>query len=259
MKNLILLLLIVLVLNLFSQTHIRTDSKVEEIVDILNPKDFYTDFHTDIYLKRKWTNENKEKLSYSVFGMFKRDSTMGFKIGYDFDLMSEHFEKQKSNTFRHWNRFRARIDLILNDNTNHFHFEEDILYLFDTELSLYYLHIPQTLRGDQTLARRGGYVELKFAFRAASFDNYGHIRFKPWGNTWIKGFYDSRQQGKIVLRRFVGLDCEIQANSKGYRKGKTTLSKDIYKGFSFVFGGKFDLIKKNPYAYIGICLGLRNH
>ncbi len=259
MKKLILLLLIVSNLSLFAQTHIRVDSRVEEIVNISNPEEFYTDFHADIFLKRKWTNENKEKLSYSVFGIFKRDSTMGFKIGYDFDLMSEHFEKSKGNTFRHWNRFRARIDLVLNDNPNHFHFEEDILYLFDTELSLYYLHIPNTLRGDQTLSHRRGYLEMRAYFRAASFDNYLQVRFKPFGNTWIKAFYDSRQAGKIVLRRYLGLDFEIQTNPKGYKRGTTTLSKDIYKGFSFVFGAKFDLIQKNPYAYIGICLGLRNH
>lgn len=259
MRNLLLLILILSTFLLQSQIHIKTDSKVEGNINILNTQDFYTNFHNDIYLKSKLNGDRREKVSYYVLGIFKRDTSMGCNIGYDFDLMPEYFEKSGGNTFRHWNRIRARIDVILNDKTGHFQFEEYIIDLFDAQVSLSYLNIPQTLRGDQKLTHRKGYFEFLFSMRAMTFDTYAHLRFKPWGNTWIKMFHDSRHNMKDLMRRFIGLDFELETNPKGYQKGTTKLTKDIYKGFSFIFGGKFDLVQMNPYAYIGIHLGLRNH
>jgi len=259
MKYLILILSILLFgSTLFSQ-HIRTDTKIDGVFDISN-KDIHSEFYNDFFLKRRLTKDQREKLSYNTFGVFKRDSTIGFKIGYDFDLISENFEKSRGNSFRYWNHLRARFDFIINDKVDHFQFEEYILDLFDAEMSLSYLHIPRNLRGDQKLIHRRGYFEFKVSMKGISFDTYSHVRFKPHGNIWIRIFHDSRHYARPVVHRFIGLDCELEFNEKGYRQStKSSITKDVYKGFSFVIGGKFDLVTMSPYAHFGIRLQMRNH
>lgn len=260
MKHLILLIIVVLFsISAWSQRHVRTDSRVDWDINVLDKNILYPDAYFDLYMKRARVKDNTgTKKSYWKSGIFKRDSLIGIKAGYDFDLMSEYFEKSKGNTFRHWNRFRMGFYLIVNNSMSSPFVVEDPLLLVDAELTLSYLHIPQKLRGDQTLSKRKGYVEIFFSIRS-SFDKYAYIGVKPWGRIWLKAVYKENRYARTITNRMLGLDIEILTNSNGYKNGTTRLTKDYYKGISFIVGSKFDLVTNAPYINLGIRLQTRNH
>ena len=260
MKHLILLIIVLLsAVTAWSQRHIRTDSKLDWDMNVFDPNISYPDASFDLYMKRAELKDNTgPKLSYWRTGVFERDSLAGIITGYDFDLMAEHFEKSKGNTFRHWNRFRMGIYFIINNYTDNLFYTDDPLSLFDAELTVNYLYIPQKMRGDQTLKRRKGYVEVFFSMRS-TFDRKAYFAVKPWGAIWLKATYNDQYYGRSLSPRFFGLAVEVLTNSHGYNNGLTKLTKDYYKGFSFIVGTKYDLITASPYINLGIRLQTRNH
>ena len=135
---------------------------------------------------------------------------------------------------------------------------DDVFGLIDAELTITYLHIPQKLRGDQTLKKRRGYVEMFFSVRA-TFDRKAYFAVKPWGNIWLRATYNDKYYGRSLSNRFFGLDVEVLVNQNGYNQGTTKLTKDNYKGFSFIVGGKYDLITGGPYINLGVRFQTRNH
>ena len=262
MKKLIILISIIILstLNIFAQRHIRTNSQIDWSRSVIDGSgSVYPDIQFDIYMKRALQKDySGPKLAYWRSGIFKTDSIVGIRFGYDFDLMAEMFEKSNGNTFRHWNRFRMGFHFILKNNVYHPLIINDAFDIIDAELTVSYLHIPSHMRGDQTLSRRRGYIEMFFSLRS-SFDKNAYIGVKPFGAMWLRATYQDVHYLRVANHRFVGLDIEILTNKNGYKNGMTKLTKDYYKGFSFVVGGKYDMITKSPYINLGIRVYTRNH
>lgn len=240
--------------------HIITNSQIDWSKSVINKEGCkYPNAEFDLYMKRAKQKDNSgPKLSYWRTGIFKLDSLSGLKTGYDFDLMAEHFDKSKGNTFRHWNRFRMGMYAIAESNTYHPTKIENVFDLIDGELTIKYLHIPQKLRGDQTLSKRKGYVEASFGIRT-NFDKNINVGIKPFGATWMRATYEDKHYNRSTIHKSAGVDVEILTNKNGYKKGLTKYTKDYYKGISFMVGAKYDFVTKSPYLNVGVRLVTRNH
>ena len=242
------------------QRHTITTSQIDWSRSVINGAGCkYPNAEFDLYMKRARQKDNTgPKLSYWRTGLFKLDSLEGLKTGYEFDLMAEMFEKSKGNTFRHWNRFRMGIYAIAQTNAYKPTEIENVLDVIDAEITLRYLHIPRKLRGDQTLSKRKGYVDLSFGIRT-NFDKTITAGIKPFGATWIRATYQDKHYNRSTINKFIGLDVEILTNKNGYQRSLTKFTKDYYKGISFIIGGKYDFVSKSPYLNVGVRFVTRNH
>lgn len=242
------------------QIPIITNSQINWNINVINGTGYNNlNAKFDLYIKKSPKKNNlTRKLSYWEAGLFKEDSLSDLKTGYEFDLMPEGFSDPKKNTFRYWNKLRLGGHLIYETNTNKPIKIKKTLDFIDAEITFKYLHVPQKLRGDQTLLKRKGYLSTFLGIRT-NHDKHISIGVKPSGKTWIRATYQDKHYMGSTIKKAIGLDVEILTNENGYRKSFTNLTKDYYKGFSFIIGGKYDFISKSPYLNIGVKLVTRNH
>ena len=261
MKIFILILLFVSSVSiLYGQDHLRTDSKIEKDFNFMdnNGMSLYPNGYISIFMKKARTQDHTEKLSYWRTNVFKNDSILGLNFGYDFDLMSEYFEHSKGNTFRYWNRFRMGIFFGVTNSAKYPLRIVHIWDILDGEITMNYLHIPHKLRGDQTLLKRRGYFEVQFSIRS-NFDINSHIAYKPFGYLWLKLTYNNHYYVNSLVNNAIGLEAEVLINKRGYRDCTTSLTKDYYKGMSFIVGTSYDFATKSQYINVGVRLQTRNH
>lgn len=242
------------------QTHVITTSEIDwNRVLGGRARGEYLNVKFDLYMKRSKKKHNLGgKLSYWRTGLFKLDSLSGFETGYEFDLIPEGSEEAKQNTFRYWNRLRMGTYIIAQTNISNSKKTEDVLDMVDAEMTIWYLHIPQKLRGDQTLSKRRGYVSAFLGIKT-NHDKVISLGIKPSGRAWIRAKYQDKHYNNSTIYKSIGLDVEILTNKNGYKQSLTNLTKDYYKGFSFIIGGRYNFVNNNPYINLGLRFATRNH
>ena len=166
-----------------------------------------TNLEESLYYRRRYNGQGKEKTDYNIFTVYKRDDIIGFcPFGIDVDIMGEHFEKSKGNTFRYWNKIRMGLKFSLEKN---FTDSEDLLINYlSPEVYFSYLHLPFCARGDLTTkARKGSFM---FFILASPLKKYlAYIKFNV-GSTWIKPYF---KQEDITFKKMVS-DALILLNPK---------------------------------------------
>lgn len=213
-------------------------------------------FEESFYYRNRYNKESKERTVYSIFSIYKKNSSVGIcPYGIDFDLMSEHFQKKKANTFRYWNKIRMEFKFLIEKNLNDPD-ELPIDYIIP-ELSFSYLHLPQSARGDLTTkARKGSFmfsISVTPLKRSLTF-----IKFNV-GSIWIKPYF---KQESIVFNQMEnssGVSVEIEINKNGYNLSKVESSRDIYRGITLFGGPEYNFSQSRIFLNFGVSVTTENH
>ena len=245
---------------LYGQANLRTDTKIEKNFNLIcsNKFESYPNGYVNIFMKKSIASKYRERLSYWRTNIFKTDSLVGINFGYYFDLMPDPFKRSKYNTFRYWNRLRMGFFFGLTNNANGPFNSINIWNLLDGEITIDYLHIHHFLRGDQSLSKRRGYIKVHFSIKS-SFDIDSYIAYKPIGYLWVKALYSNHYYGNTMVNSAIGIELEVLINPRGYKDCHTSLTKDYYKGVSFIVSSSYDLISNYQLINFGIRLQTRNH
>ncbi len=272
MKKLVCLLVMLSCALLGNAQHLRSSTLFESSAfattasfDSPNYLD-HTNIDQTIYWRRKYNGDSQEKTVYNLHSIFKRDSIIGMRVyGIDIDMMTDVFEKKGANMFRYWNKLRLGFTLILQKNPKLPDYPSDQFYNYlNGEIYLSYLHLPRIARGDRmTKSRRGSF--MLFFLLTPTFRMDAHMKVN-FGGVWMKGYY-YQEYGNIFATRYwesinrprIGLCAEWETNKRGYDKTKVHSSKDIYRGFTLVFGPEYNLHSSEISLRLGMKWDLRNH
>ena len=272
MKKLVLLFVVLLCALQGNAQLLRSSTLIETSVfavtpDFVNPNYLdHTNIDQTIYWRRRYNGDSQEKTVYNFHSIFKRDSIIGVRVyGIDVDMMTDVFEKQGANSFRYWNKLRMGFTLILQKNPKLPDYPSDQFYNYiNGEMYLSYLHLLRGARGDRmTKSRRGSFMAFFLITPTFRIDIHCKINL---GSVWMKGYYN-QEYGNIwekeywssINRPRVGLCAEWETNPRGYDKTKVHSSKDLYRGFTLVFGPEYDLHTKEISLRVGMKWDLRNH
>jgi len=258
----IVFLVVFFFLNANSQTLLRTNSAFDFSAISVNSgfNNFnYADvinFEESIYYRRKYNKESKIKCSYFIFTLYKKNSSIGIcPYGIDFDLMSEHFKKNKANTFRYWNKMRMGLKFVFDKKIN-----SPEIKLFDfiaPELYFSYLHLPHSSRGDLTTkARKGSF--MFFLMVAPLKRSLVYTKFNV-GSAWIKPYFKQESIRFYNMENSAGLNVEFEINKNGYNKSCVQSSRDIYRGITVFGGPEYNLSQSRIFMNIGVSITTENH
>ncbi len=208
------------------------------------------------YYRKRYNYESKEKTVYSIFSIYKKNSVIGFcPYGIDLDIMSERFNKNKTNTFRYWNKIRMGLKFVIEKNINDTgKFSLDALI---PELYLSYLHIPQSARGDQTTKARKGSFMIFFMITPLK-RSLSYIKFNI-GSIWIKPYFKQEQINIREMENFSGIYAEVEINRNGYNHSIVESSKDVYRGITLFGGPEYSFTNKKFFMNLGVLITTENH
>lgn len=241
--------------------HIRS-STMGEVYPYYFPKTVISDsiidfvnFDQTIYWRKKPCGYGQEKTVYHYHSFYKRDSLLGFRIyGMDIDMMSDVFSSVWANKFRYWNKIRLGLSIIYEKSNTPTPVDDEFYYYynFDGEISLSYLHISQTSRGDKsTHFRKGSFMLFLLATPTRRIETFFKVNA---GGVWIKSYF--KRESEINK---VGLTTEWVVSKNGYKKSVTHSSKDLYKGITLIAGIQYHLKYNLAFLQLGFKIDLRNH
>ncbi len=252
----------IFVLSSSSQILIRTNSYIDlsaisSGTDLKNVKyGERVNIEESIYYRNRYSKEGKERTVYTIFTIYKKNSYIGIcPYGIDFDLMSEHFQKNKANTFRYWNKIRMGFKMLVEKNLNDRN--EKVYDYFIPEAYFSFLHLPHSARGDLTTkARKGSFM---FYFMIAPTKRALFCIKQNIGSVWIKPYFKQESIFFNQMENSSGINMEFEISHNGYNHSIVQSSRDIYRGIMLFGGPEYNFSLNRIFLNIGFLITTENH
>lgn len=233
----------------FSAVIFNSDSRNLSYLEKINAEE-------SVFYRKRFNKQSKEKTVYNIFSVYYKNTTIGFcPFGIDADLMSEHFNRNKANTFRYWNKIRMGLKFLFEKNINDPN--EMILNYIIPELYFSYLHVPHLARGDLTTKARKGSLFI-FVMTTPTKRSLTYFKFNV-GSAWIMPYFKQESIVYNNMENSAGLNIEFEINRNGYNHSKVESSKDIYRGITIKGGPEYNLSAGEIIFNLGISVTTENH
>ena len=190
---------------------------------------------------------------------------IGLRIfGMDFNPFYNRFLTYKFSQILRKNKLRLRFSLMMEyypdddyyiqgENERTFSAPETYYNMINSDVSVFYTHISKTARGgSKTKARKGTWGILFWADIKKRMIVDLHVQTGAY--VLIKFRYKKYYSGKKIA--FL---TEVQLSKNGFEKSAIESSKDMYRGFSLVFGPEYNISYQYYIFNLGLKYNYRNH
>ena len=217
------------------------------------------------FWRKKYNADAVEKDAYFFHSLYVRDMGVGLRIfGMDFNPFYNRYLSYKFNQILRKNKLRFRFSLMMEyyfdddyfvkgKNDRLFSKPETYYNMINTDVVIFYTHISKTSRGGSKTKERKGTWGI-FFWTDIKKRMVIDLHIQTGAYVLIKFRYKKYYSGKRIA--FL---TELQLSKNGFKKTTTESSKDMYKGFSMVFGPEYNMTYEQYMFTLGLKYSYRNH